>query len=295
MGVKIPKPGYLDPHPLSFSADVTWFHRFGQFHHKYRLQIQLKKNQQNINSSNFHHEEKISNFYETTFLSWMFVVLYYHILLEEKMGVKIPTGVFTPGGEDTLAGVSWPPGVKLPRVGVKIPREILTPGGQATRGYLDPRGSSCPGVKINWYTGTAFKIQVKFTLFLHFLLLKRYQQDFLVLSCWVKRFSINGKWLILILNQTEKLTAFRKLPLFLHSKVAQDWIISQKAIIHFNISCWCKYMYSHVLSIREAPWPSGWASDSLARGRGFDSHSCHLVVSLSKMHLPPKKVLVIPR
>ena len=83
----------------------------------------------------------------------MFVVLNYHILSKKKMGVKIPAGGLTPGGEDTPAGVSWPPGVKLPRVGVKIPREILTPGGQATRGYLDPRGSSCPGVKINWYTG----------------------------------------------------------------------------------------------------------------------------------------------
>ena len=37
------------------------------------------------------------------------------------------------------------------------------------------------------------------------------------------------------------------------------------------------------------------ASDSGARGRGFDPHSGHRVVSLSKTHLPPKKVLVIPR
>ena len=40
----------------------------------------------------------------------------------------------------------------------------------------------------------------------------------------------------------------------------------------------------------EARWPSG-----RARGRGFDPHSGHRVVSLSKIHLPPKKVLVIPR
>ena len=57
------------------------------------------------------------------------------------------------GGQDAQATVSSPPGVKIIRAGVKIPREILTPGGQAARGYLDPRGSSCPGVKINRYTG----------------------------------------------------------------------------------------------------------------------------------------------
>ena len=61
------------------------------------------------------------------------------------------------GGQDAQATVSSPPGVKIIRAGVKIPREILTPGGQAARGYLDPRGSSCPGVKINWYTGTLHK------------------------------------------------------------------------------------------------------------------------------------------
>ena len=45
-------------------------------------------------------------------------------------------------------------GGKIPSVGVKIPREILPPGGQAARGYLHPRGASCPGGKINRYTGT---------------------------------------------------------------------------------------------------------------------------------------------
>ena len=39
---------------------------------------------------------------------------------------------------------------------------------------------------------------------------------------------------------------------------------------------------------REARWPSGRASDSGARGRGFDPHSGRRVVSLSKIHLPPK-------
>ena len=58
------------------------------------------------------------------------------------------------GGQDAQATVSWPPGMKIIRAGAKIPREILTPRGQAARGYLDPWGSSCPGVKINRYTGS---------------------------------------------------------------------------------------------------------------------------------------------
>ena len=45
----------------------------------------------------------------------------------------------------------------------------------------------------------------------------------------------------------------------------------------------------------EARRPSGRASDSGASGRGFDPHSGRRVVSLSKIHLPPKNVLVIPR
>ena len=57
------------------------------------------------------------------------------------------------GGQDAQATVSSPPAVKIIRAGVKIPWEILTPGGQAGRGYLDSRGSSCLGVKINRYTG----------------------------------------------------------------------------------------------------------------------------------------------
>ena len=38
-------------------------------------------------------------------------------------------------------------------------------------------------------------------------------------------------------------------------------------------------------------WPSGRTSDSGARGPGFDPHSGRRVVSLSKIHLPPKKYL----
>ena len=44
----------------------------------------------------------------------------------------------------------------------------------------------------------------------------------------------------------------------------------------------------------EAPWPSGRAPDSRARGRGFDSRSGLHVVSLSKMHLLPKKYWLYP-
>ena len=40
---------------------------------------------------------------------------------------------------------------------------------------------------------------------------------------------------------------------------------------------------------REARWLSGRASDSGARGRGFDPHSGRRVVSLSKIHSPLKK------
>ena len=40
--------------------------------------------------------------------------------------------------------------------------------------------------------------------------------------------------------------------------------------------------------VREARWPSGRASDTGARGRGFDPNSGHRVVSLSKIHLPLK-------
>ena len=44
-----------------------------------------------------------------------------------------------------------------------------------------------------------------------------------------------------------------------------------------------------VTNFREARWPSGRASDSRVRGLGFDPHSGRLVVSLSMIHLPPKK------
>ena len=45
----------------------------------------------------------------------------------------------------------------------------------------------------------------------------------------------------------------------------------------------------------EERWPSGRAWDSGARGQGFDPDSGRCVVSLRKIHLPPKNVLVIPR
>ena len=45
---------------------------------------------------------------------------------------------------------------------------------------------------------------------------------------------------------------------------------------------------------RGARWPGGGASDSEARGRGFDTY-IHRVVSLSKDTFTPRKVLVIPR
>ena len=42
------------------------------------------------------------------------------------------------------------------------------------------------------------------------------------------------------------------------------------------------------VKFEEARWPSDRASDSGARGRVFDPHSGRRVVSLSKIHLPPK-------
>ena len=51
---------------------------------------------------------------------------------------------------------------------------------------------------------------------------------------------------------------------------------------------------SFTFFMRKAPWPSGRASDSRARGRGFDPHSGPRVVSLSKIHLPPKKYWLYP-
>ena len=42
-------------------------------------------------------------------------------------------------------------------------------------------------------------------------------------------------------------------------------------------------------SVYEARWPSGRASDSEVSGQGFDPHSGRRVVSLNKIHLPPKK------
>ena len=49
------------------------------------------------------------------------------------------------------------------------------------------------------------------------------------------------------------------------------------------------YSYRTTCSQINGVWPSGRASYSGARGRGFDPHSGRLVVSLSKIHVPPKK------
>ena len=50
----------------------------------------------------------------------------------------------------------------------------------------------------------------------------------------------------------------------------------------------------HTTSARGAGWPSCRASDSGARGRGFDTCLCH-VLSLSKDIFTSREVLVIPR
>ena len=56
-------------------------------------------------------------------------------------------------GQDKPAWTACPPGVKITRVGGKISRDSLPPRGQVNRGWLAPRGASCPGGKINWDTG----------------------------------------------------------------------------------------------------------------------------------------------
>ena len=56
--------------------------------------------------------------------------------------------------------------------------------------------------------------------------------------------------------------------------------------IHFNFGSFT-FLYTHTPG-QESQWPSGRASDSGARGQGFDPHSGRRVVSLSKIHLPPK-------
>ena len=58
------------------------------------------------------------------------------------------------GGQDKPAWIACPPGVKITRVGGKISRDSLPPGGQGNRGWLAPRGATCPGGKINWDTGS---------------------------------------------------------------------------------------------------------------------------------------------
>ena len=62
------------------------------------------------------------------------------------------------GGQDKPAWTACPPGVKITRAGGKISRDSLPPRGQANRGWLAPRGASCPGGKINWDTGLSAKV-----------------------------------------------------------------------------------------------------------------------------------------
>ena len=59
----------------------------------------------------------------------------------------------------------------------------------------------------------------------------------------------------------------------------------QRQLKKMHIQCTCLSSENFA----EARWPSGRASDSGARGRGFDPYSGRRVVSLSKIHLPPKK------
>ena len=60
---------------------------------------------------------------------------------------------------------------------------------------------------------------------------------------------------------------------------------ANKVGIYYNMSPF----RSHTNKVGVAWWPSGRASDSGGIGQGFDPHSGRLVVSLSKIHLAPKK------
>ena len=71
------------------------------------------------------------------------------------------------GGHDKPAWTACPPGMKITRVGGKISRDSLPPGGQGNRGWLAPRGATCPGGKINWDTGVQLKVQVGMCTHLH--------------------------------------------------------------------------------------------------------------------------------
>ena len=71
---------------------------------------------------------------------------------DSKWGARYPSWViFTPGGQDKPAGISYPPGVKITRVGGKISRDSLPPGGQAVQGgkincYTGSRATALPGL-----------------------------------------------------------------------------------------------------------------------------------------------------
>ena len=76
-------------------------------------------------------------------------------------------------------------------------------------------------------------------------------------------------------------------------------VTNNKAGFFFFVKAYA--CYNHILvhwritRHAEACRLSDRALDSEARGRGFDPHSGRRLVSLSKIHLPPKKVLVIRR
>ena len=154
MGVKIPRPRYLDPHPV--------FPTYCVISYQDRLEnanvwVGGQDSQATVSSP----PPFIAAYLTSKTGSWAFfnkicqndLTRYCHngiINLLFSKFKKLEMG----GGQDAQATVSSTPGAKIIRAGVKIAREILTPGGQAARGYLDTRGSSCPGVKINRYTGS---------------------------------------------------------------------------------------------------------------------------------------------
>ena len=72
---------------------------------------------------------------------------------------------------------------------------------------------------------------------------------------------------------------------------AVDWLQSLK---QFFINVSYHILVASLTLMEGAQWLSGRVLDSRPRGRGFEPHRCHCVVSLSK-NIHPSLVLVQPR
>ena len=78
----------------------------------------------------------------------------------------------------------------------------------------------------------------------------------------------------------------------------RSWIVNRRDLSHLSNRCSCseviKLFHAQLNWEWGAQWLSGRAFDSSPKGRGFDPHRCHCLVSLSK-NINPSLVLVQPR